>query len=242
MKRRYKYASIIIFLIAMVALTLIALPLVNSIREPEKFKNFIDKFGVLGIFVMLFIQIAQIIVALIPGEFVEFVAGSMYGWLGGLLICLAGIAIGQIIIFKMVKTFGREFVEAAAGSKVMNRFKFLNDEKKLKTVIFFLFFLPGTPKDLITYAVPFTPITLRNFIWLTLVARIPSVVSSTYAGDAFIKSNIKTLIIAYSLIAVISLIGIFIYKIYEKAQKKKNAIDSEITDNKKEEIPEAQKL
>lgn len=221
MKKAYKYISIIIFFAAMAGLSLIAIPFIKSFNDPEQFKSFIDKFGVLGIFIMLLIQIAQVVVAMIPGELIEFVAGSMYGWLGGLIVCLFGIAIGQIIIFKLVKTFGRDFVEAAAGSNAMNKLKFLNDEKKLKRVIFLLFFVPGTPKDLLTYAVPFTSVNLRDFIIITLFARIPSVLSSTYAGDAFAESKFKTLLVTYLTIGVISAIGIGIYKLYLRKSHKK---------------------
>lgn len=220
-KKIYKYVSLIVFVVAMLGLTAIAIPFIDSIKEPEKFKEFINRFGAFGIVVMFFIQVAQIIVALIPGEVVEFMAGCMYGWFGGLLLCLLGIAVGQTAIFKLVKWLGKDFVEAAAGSKAMEKLKFLQDDKKLKFVIFFLFFIPGTPKDMITYIVPFTKIKLRDFILLTLVARIPSVVSSTYAGEALMENDIATLILAYGIIAVMSLLGIGVYKLYEKKVDKK---------------------
>jgi len=219
-KKTYKYVSLTVFLVAMLALTGIAIPFINSIKEPEKFKAFINQFGAFGIVVMFLIQVAQIIVALIPGEVVEFMAGCMYGWLGGLLLCLVGVAVGQTIIFGLVKWLGKDFVEAAAGSKAMDKLKFLKDEKKLRLIIFFLFFIPGTPKDMITYIVPFTKIKLRDFIVLTLIARIPSIVSSTYAGEALVENDYKTLIIAYGAILIVSLIRIGIYKIYEKVVDK----------------------
>ena len=220
-KKTYKYISLAVFVLAMLALTAIAIPFINSVREPEQFKEFINQFGAFGIVIMFLIQVAQIIVALIPGEVVEFMAGCMYGWLGGLLLCLLGIAVGQIAIFKLVKWLGKDFVEATAGSKAMEKLKFLSDERKLKLVIFFLFFIPGTPKDAITYIVPFTKIKLRDFIILTLFARIPSMVSSTYAGEALVENDFKTLVIAYGVIAVVSLIGMGVYKLYEKKTDKK---------------------
>lgn len=221
MKKTYKYVSLIIFFLSMIILTVIAIPFIQSFKEPEEFKKFIDGFGVWGIFMMLFIQIAQIVVALIPGELIEFVSGSMYGWWGGLLLCLVGVAIGQTIIFKMVKIFGREFVEAASGSNTMNKLKFLKDEKKLRRIIFLLFFIPGTPKDLITYVVPFTSVKLRDFILISLFARIPSIVSSTYAGGAYVESKFSTMLITYFIIGAVSLIGILFYKLYEKKTDKR---------------------
>ena len=170
MKKKFRMAITIIYIIAMVLLTLIAIPLIKSYNNPDEFISVIDGFGVFGFIVMLFIQISQVIVALIPGEIVEFVAGTLYGWFGGLVFCLLGIAVGQCIVFIAVRFLGETLVERAAGSKAMTKYKFLRDEKRLKTVIFILYFLPGTPKDLLTYVVPLTKITLRDFLVISVLA------------------------------------------------------------------------
>lgn len=217
---RFKTFSIILFVIAIILLTLIAIPMIQTYNDAEAFKAFIDSFGVFGFLVLLFIQISQVIVALIPGELIEFVSGAVFGWLGGLFLCLLGIIIGQIIIFSAVRFFGSNLVEKAGGSKVMTRYKFLHDEKRLKTVIFILYFIPGTPKDLLTYIVPLTKIKIMDFIIISTIARIPSVLSSTYGGDAFTEKDYVTLIIVYSAIAVISLLGILVYRLIDNKRKK----------------------
>ncbi len=223
-KKALRRVLSVIYIISLIALTFVAIPFFKSFEKPEEFKAYVEGFGVWGFLIVLFIQISQIVVALIPGEFVEFIAGAIYGWLGGLSLCLAGIAIGQIIIFYSVKILGKDFIELTAGSKAMQKFKFLQDEKKLKTLIFILFFIPGTPKDLITYAIPFTKVRLKDFILISLLARIPSVVSSTYAGDLFVESNFKMLLITYGFVAIFSLIGFIIYKTYEKLISRKNPL------------------
>lgn len=220
-KKTFNIFSAVVFLVAMILLTLITIPLLKSYNNPQEFKNYIDSFGIWGFFIMLLIQVAQIIVALIPGELVEFVAGTIYGWFWGLLFCSLGILIGQAIIFKSVKFFGRDFVTAVAGSKTMNKFSFLQDSKKLRVIVFLLFFIPGTPKDLITYIAPLTKIRMSEFLLITLIARIPSVVSSTYAGDAFANQDFKTLVLVYVGIALFSLCGLIIYNIWDKKTAKK---------------------
>ena len=197
-----------------------AFPLITSYKNPEEFKAFIDSFGNWGFLMMLFIQIFQVVVALIPGEVVETLSGVIYGWFGGFIFCSVGIAIGEFIIFKAVKFFGNDLVEHAAGSEAINKFKFLQDEKKLKTIIFFLFFIPGTPKDLITYIAPLTKIKLRDFLIITLIARIPSVISSTYGGSALAEQNFIKAAIIYGVIAIFSIVGIIIYKIWDKKHGK----------------------
>ena len=217
-KNTYKIISAFIYIVAIIIMTIIVFPLIKNYKNPEEFKTFITSLGPWGFLMMLFIQLAQIIVALIPGELVEFVAGTIYGWFGGLLFCLLGIALGQLIIFKAVEYLGKDFVDKVAGSDTLNKFKFLQNEKKIRTIIFLLFFIPGTPKDLITYAVPFTRISLRDFLVLSLLARIPSVVSSTYAGDAYAAKDFWTLAIVYGIIIIFSLTGVTLYRLWEKKQ------------------------
>ena len=221
----FKIFSIIIFIICIILLAVICIPLITSILNggSDQFKEFIDGFGPFGIIIMMFIQIAQIIVAIVPGEVVEFVAGTVYGWFGGLIFCLVGVAIGQTLVFIAVKFFGKSLVEKATGGEAIRKFKFLNDEKKLKIILFFLFFIPGTPKDLLTYIVPLTKIKLLDFLVITLIARIPSIVSSTLAGSSFGDNDLKTTIIIYAAIAVISLISALGYKLWEKKHDCNNA-------------------
>ena len=89
-------------------------------------------------------------------------------------------------------------------------------------MLFILFFIPGTPKDLLTYIVPLTDISLKDFLVITLFARIPSVVSSTYGGDAFADKNFIMLAIVYSAIAVFSIGGATLYRLWEIRREKKN--------------------
>jgi len=130
--------------------------------------------------------------------------------------------VGQSIIFCVVKALGKDFVEKAAGSDALKKFKFLQDEKKLKTLIFILFFIPGTPKDLITYVVPLTKIKLKEFLVISLIARTPSVISSTYAGSAYSDHQFIHMAVAYGVIIVVSAIGILIYKKIEKRRLEKS--------------------
>ena len=237
-KNIFKIVSIILFIAAIVILATITIPLIKMYNNPEKLKAYIESLGAWGLLMMFFVQISQIVVALIPGEVVEFVAGALYGWFWGLIFCTVGIIVGQLIIFQIVRILGKGFVEKVAGSKLMQKYAFLHDEKKLKTIIFFLFFIPGTPKDMLTYIVPLTKVKLRDFLILTAIARIPSVLSSTFAGAAFTQNNLLVLIITYAVILVFTVIGFLIYKfIYPKRnppvsetqkEEENNSEDSEL--------------
>ena len=105
----------------------------------------------------------------------------------------------------------------------------MNDEKKLETVIFILYLIPGTPKDVLSYIVPLTDIKPLNFFILLTLARIPSIISSTFAGANLAEGNWFMTIMIFLITAIIGLIGIyfnesFIKKI--KIKNKKNKINS----------------
>ncbi|MBQ3081624.1 MAG: TVP38/TMEM64 family protein [Clostridia bacterium] len=193
----------------------------NNISTPEGFKEYIEGFGWKGYLVAVGIQMLQVVVALIPGEVVEIGAGCAFGWLGGTLICLAGVTIASSVVFLLTKRIGIKMVELFVDPAKIDSLKFLNSEKKLKLTVFLLFFIPGTPKDLITYFVGLTRIKLSEFLAISLVARIPSVLSSAIVGHNVIEENYMTSIIVFGVTALVSLAGILIYnKMLSRKQRK----------------------
>lgn len=210
---KFKKISFICFLIAMLLLSLVCIPLVRGYNNLSAIEGFIEDFGVLSVFALLFIQILQIIVALIPGEVVEFAAGALFGPVWGTLICMLGILLGQWLIFTIVIRWGNSVLSAVLDKKFMKKFKFLHDEKKIKFITFILYFLPGTPKDLLTYFMPVTGINVKAFLSITIFARIPSVVSSTIAGSLYAEGDIKLTLIVYAVVTVLSGLGYLIYRL-----------------------------
>ena len=185
----------------------------------ESFRDYIRSFGAFGPVVLLALQILQVFIALIPGELLESAAGYAFGPLLGTVICYVGVAIGSAIIFFLTKCFGIRMVELFVDAEKINQLKFLKDEKKRNGLIFILFFIPGTPKDLITYFVGLTNIKLSTFLAISLIARIPSVISSTFAGHLLGEGDLINAIILYGITGIVSLVGIIIYN---RILKKKN--------------------
>ncbi len=183
---------------------------------PEDFKTFINGFGVMGWLVGFGIQCLQVFVALIPGELVEIGLGAAFGAVGGTLLCMAGIAAASSVVFLLVKKYGVRFLELFFEQKKVDDLKFINSEKKLNTVIFLLFFIPGTPKDLLTYFVGLTRMSLPRFLYISLLARIPSVVSSTVGGNLLADKNYVWAIVLFAVTGGMSLLGFVVYNLIVK--------------------------
>ncbi len=185
-------------------------------KSGEEFRDFIQSYGAWGTVVAVGIQVLQVFVALIPGEFVEIGMGYAYGWFEATLLCLLGVAIGSSMIFMLVKRFGVRFVEIFVSTDKINKLRFISSEEKLNRFTFILFFIPGTPKDLITYFIGLTRMTLKDFLGITIFARIPSLVSSTVGGNFIGEGKYLHALVLLAVTAVVSLIGLKLYNMVLK--------------------------
>lgn len=191
----------------------------------ESLKNFVSDLGGWGLTFMLLIQMLQVIFAFIPGEPVEIAAGAVFGTFGGLFLCLFGITLGTLIIFLTVKKLGKNFVAKVIGSNKYARLKFLRDPSKRDVLIFLLMFIPGTPKDVLTYFSPLAGVSLWRFLVISTVARIPSVLSSTYVGGTLAEGRYLHSALAFIVVGAVSIAGIVIYnKIIENKNKRKEEV------------------
>ncbi len=180
-------------------------------KSPEEFKAFVEGYGWKGRFVALGIQVLQVVISLIPGEVVEVGIGYTFGAVEGTLLCMAGVAIASSLVFLLVKRLGVRLVELFISREKIDELRFINSEKKLKRLIFILFFIPGTPKDLLTYFVGLTRIKLHEFLIISLIARIPSLVSSTIGGNLIQQESYWGAVILFVITGAVSLAGMFSY-------------------------------
>jgi uncharacterized membrane protein YdjX (TVP38/TMEM64 family) len=218
-------APIALFILVLGLLTLIFLPEIKRLATPEgreAFKFWVDSLGFLGWLVSLGIQLLQIFVAFIPGEPVELMLGYVWGPWRGAFTCLLGIFIGTSLIYFFVKKLGRKFVVRAVGEADLTKYKFLSNRSRAQMTVFVLFFIPGTPKDALTYIAPLAPIPTVSYLLITTFARIPSIVTSTILGDSIANGNYILAIIVFALTAIISVLGIILGNRFVERRSKEN--------------------
>lgn len=213
-KKIFKIIGIVIALILLVGLTIYLWPFFQSLGEDEVRKEFIEKIrnSWYGIFIFLGLQIIQVLVAFIPGEVVEVMAGIIYGPFLGLLWCIVGISIATIIIWVLVKLLGANFINNAVSKKDLKKFAFINDSKRVEFILFFLTFMPLVPKDIFLYLAPLSKIKLHRFLIINAIARIPSILTSTLAGESLLEGNIVLAIIIYGVNFLIGILCIIFHK------------------------------
>ena len=181
-------------------------------------REWVSGHPVLGALAMIAVSAVQVVVALMPGELVEVAAGYIFGaWLGALL-CLIGMAIGSVVAILLARKFGRRLVESLYPSEKIDALPILRDPKKRNATVALLFLIPGTPKDLLTYVIGLTKMSIPLYLVLTLVCRFPSVIMSTLSGDALGDDRALRALWFFIATGIVSAVG---YLIYLRLRKKK---------------------
>lgn len=176
-----------------IALIIYLFPIMKNLSTVEgqlAFKEKIQNAGFIGMLILFGLQLAQIFLIILPGEPLEIVAGMCYGGLWGTIFIMASACITSIAIYFLVRKYGRKFVYNFYNKEKIKKIensKLFQNSKKIELIMFILFFLPGTPKDLMTYIGGLLPIKPSRFILIATFARFPSIVSSTLAGSSIMK-------------------------------------------------------
>ncbi len=193
--------------------------LVEAVKDPQKFRESLGS-GPKSYLIFIGIQILQVIFAFIPGEAVEFASGYLFGAFWGTILCLIGVAVATAIVFAFTRVLGRKFTEIMLDKKDLKKLKFLNNEKNLEWLFAILYFIIGTPKDVITYFAGITKIKFSVFMVISTFCRIPSILTSAIAGQALGEENYLLSIIIFAISAVVAHAGYFIYnKISNRKEK-----------------------
>ena len=211
-KRWIAGTGIFLFLLLSVLICIFAgKPLIQFVQEPERFRAWVDEQGILAPIAFLGMLVLQIVVAVIPGEPLEIAAGYAFGAVEGTLLCLSGAVLGRVAVFLLVRKLGARAVDVFFPLDKLNELKFLQNKRRLTLWVFFLFFLPGTPKDVLCYVVGLTDLPLRSWLIISAIAPLPSIVTSTIGGDALGMGDYGFALLVFVITVVISGLGLLAY-------------------------------
>ena len=228
--KTFKYILMIIVIALLIGLIVYLFPVVKNLSTPEgqlEFKNHVANMGFLGYLALFGLQFAQIFLIIIPGEPIEVLAGMCYGGIGGLIFITVSVFIITSMVFLAVRKFGRKFVYSFCSEeriKKIENSKLFKNPKKIEFIMLILFLIPGTPKDLIVYIAGLLPLKPLRFILISTFARLPSVISSTFAGSSIVAGNWKFSIAIYAVTFLIVGIIIFVVNKFDKDKTAEEAM------------------
>ena len=201
-KHVQRFFSILAIILFFVITYYMGRPLVAFVSEPGAFQAWVDAQGFVGVLLFLGMLVLQVFAAIIPGGPFEIAAGYAFGIVKGSLICAIGTTLGSMVVFFLVRRFGHKFLHLFVEDTELEKLTFLKDHKKMESILFLLFLIPGTPKDLLSYFVGLTDISVSHWLFICFVGRLPAIILSVLSGHALSNAQYHIAVISFAIIVI----------------------------------------
>ncbi len=178
--------------------------------DRERVKDFLVSLGPLSFAGFIVLQTLQVVAAPIPGEVTGFLGGYLYGPALGLILSTTGLTLGSFIAFWLSKVFGRPFVDKFVSKKTMAKYDYLLHHKGA-FLVFLLFLIPGTPKDILCYIIGLGHLTTKEFLLISTVGRFGGTLLLTLGGSYIRQHQYYR----FSVLLAIAIVIIFISLVYK---------------------------
>ncbi|MBU3127248.1 TVP38/TMEM64 family protein [Clostridium tagluense] len=178
-------------------------------KNPNILKEVIRSYGNFSILVFILMQVIQVVVFFIPGEFIQVAGGYIFGTFLGGIISLMGITLGSIVVYFISNNYGKLLVEKLILNKKVKFFRKILKAGSKKFVVFIFYLIPGIPKDALAYICGVSDISFKDFFIYSTLGRIPGIFISSYFGQKIYAWDVTSLITIGITMTILSLIGIF---------------------------------
>ncbi len=167
---------------AIAAIVILAAPLLSRPR----LEGLIRGGGAWGPLILLGLQIAQIVIAPIPGVFMPILAGILYGPVLGALIAVVGTVLGSAAAFAIGRRAGLPLLRRWMGERAVARAQALVGGRRWIALVP-LFLLPFTPADAICFVSGMIGVRASRFALAVLLGRVPKDGALALAGAGLLR-------------------------------------------------------
>ncbi len=162
--------------------------------------------GAWGPVVLIALYVAQVLVAPIPGQAINYVAGYLYGFWPGLSYSWLGAVLGSAAAMELARLAGRPLIVRLVGPALLERLDRLAAGRGL-SFFFLVFLIPGLPDDAACFVAGLTRLPLSALIAAAAIGRVPGIVSAVWAGATAHRFGWQGQLIIAALAAVVALIA-----------------------------------
>nr|WP_276932875.1 VTT domain-containing protein [Globicatella sulfidifaciens] len=152
------------------------------------FNELLEKLGIIGPIVFIFLQITQTIYPIIPMGITNVIGNLVFGTWLGFLCNVTGMLIGSSINFYLGRRFGESVVKAFISDEQYEKYiSKIGDSKAFERLIIIGFILPVFPDDIFCMISGMSKLTFKRFFILVLLCRPISLFVFTYAWAEIIR-------------------------------------------------------
>ncbi len=185
---------------------------IRELRDINGIVEFLNQYESESIILYVVFQVIQIVVSVIPGQFFQIAAGYLFGFLWALVYAMAGAIVGTGLAFLIARLLGRDFLHIFFGEEKMAYYIEKLNSPAAYRLVFFLYLIPGIPKDMICYAAGASEMKFKPFLLLASIGRLPGMIGSLIIGTMVEQGNY----VGVGIIAGLAVIGFILCIIYRK--------------------------
>jgi len=184
-RRRWAWPQIVLIaaaaIAAIAALWLWRDRLWPLIADRERLRASVARLGPWGPAATIGLNVLQVILAPIPGQFVGVINGYLYGVAAGTLYSIVGLVIGTGIAMALARRFGRPLVERLTPEPQLTGWDDLS-ARQGPWFFFLVFLFPFVPDDITAFLIGLSPLSIPRMLVLTTLGRLPGVFVSCWVG------------------------------------------------------------
>lgn len=170
----------------------------------EAMRGFVAGFGAWAPAVFFLAQVAQVLLAPIPGGVTVVVGTLLFGAWGGLALSVAGATVGSALLFLAVRRWGRHLARRLVGNESFERYVGVLDERG--TLLFVVMLVPFMPDDVVAGLAGLSAVSLRRFVVFVAVGRTPSwALTSLVTADLATRSAAVWIVALLTAAAILAL-------------------------------------
>jgi uncharacterized membrane protein YdjX (TVP38/TMEM64 family) len=174
--------------------------------DKEKVVDFVRSFYPIDEIVFISLQVLQVVFAPVPGEATGLIGGYLYGPILGTIYSTIGLTIGSWLAFILARFFGGPLVKKAVKPETINKYdNILAHEGTL--ISFFLFLIPGFPKDCLCYLMGLSHMNVWVFLMTSTVGRLFGTLLLSYYGSCARRGHYVTLVIILIASSILTLLA-----------------------------------
>ncbi|MFH1591052.1 MAG: TVP38/TMEM64 family protein [archaeon] len=183
-------------------------PLGEMFSNPQGLKALLLSFGHLSWAGLVLLQFLQVVISVIPGQFISIAGSYVFGFWIGLLLNLTGVMLGSVFVFKLARRHGKRLVLTFVDPEELIHLNAFFEERGLMA-LGMARVVPFFPNDAVSFVAGLTKIPTWKFFLVTLIGFVPQFVLLAIFGGRLGEGMFDTFTLSIAI--ALTLLGMFYF-------------------------------
>ena len=156
--------------------------------DSTKLQALLNQTGIFAPLLFILLQIFQVIIPIIPGGASSALGIVAFGPIWGFVYNYAGLVIGSILAFLLVKKYGKTFILKVCDQKTYDKYiGWLDKGKKFDRLFAAAIFFPCAPDDILCMIAGLTGMTLKKFSMIIILGKPLALIAYSFGLSEILK-------------------------------------------------------